>query len=81
MKQETFTTIVLHAEEGKFLTQAADVPIEARVIGTTIALGKNDSPENWKEISAYKAKMYEREKNAAAESYINDTNQDFEYEL
>lgn len=60
MKQETFTTIIIEAEEGKYLTQASsDTPIAQRVCATKIALGRNDSPENWVEITAEQAKEIE----------------------
>lgn len=55
MVQSEFKTIILTAEEGKYLTQSFDVDIEKRVIGTTIALGKNDSVDNWKEITKEEA--------------------------
>lgn len=55
MVQSEFKTIILKAEEGKYLTQKSDVDIEKRVIGTTIALGKNDSADNWKEITKEEA--------------------------
>lgn len=55
MVQSEFKTIILKAEEGKYLTQKSDVDIEKRVIGTTIALGKNDSVDNWKEITKEEA--------------------------
>lgn len=46
-----FNTIVITADEGKYLTQNSELDINNRVIATTIALGKNDSVDNWKEIS------------------------------
>lgn len=46
-----FNTTVITAEEGKYLTQSFDLDIENRVIATTVALGKNDSVDNWKEIT------------------------------
>lgn len=60
MKQETITTIIIEAEEGKYLTQAsAEVPVAERICATKIALGRNDSPENWGEITAEQAKEIE----------------------
>jgi len=55
MVQSEFKTIIIAAEEGKFLTQSADVEIASRVIASTIALGKNDSVDNWKEITKEEA--------------------------
>lgn len=59
MKQQTFTTTILEAEEGMYLTQASeDIDIKERIVGTTVAVGRNDSPDNWKEISAEQAEEY-----------------------
>lgn len=65
MKQTSFTTTILRAEKGKYLTQVADVDISDRVIGDTVALGKNDVPANWREISATEKARYERLKDEA----------------
>lgn len=46
-----FNTTVITADEGKYLTQNFELDINNRVIATTIALGKNDSVDNWKEIT------------------------------
>lgn len=71
MKQTEFTTIILTAARGKYLTQASqDIDITKRVIGTKIALGSNDSPDNWCEISKADAEEFERLKN---EAIANDT--------
>lgn len=56
MEVQNFTTKVIKASEGKFLTQVDDtVSIESRITSDTIALGKNDSAENYKEISEEEA--------------------------
>ena len=55
MVQSEFNTIILKADEGKYLTQLSDVNIENRVVASTIAIGKNDSPNNWKEITKEEA--------------------------
>lgn len=60
MTKSEFTTVVLKPEEDKYLTQAEDVDIRQRIIATTIALGKNDKPENWIEIDADKADEYRK---------------------
>lgn len=63
MKQEQFTTTILTAARGKFLTQAtSDIDISERIIATKIALGKNDSPDNWCEISAEDAEYFENQR-------------------
>lgn len=45
-----FTTTILKASEGFVITNSKDVDIKDRVFASEIALGKNDSQENWKEI-------------------------------
>lgn len=65
MTSENFTTTILRPEEGMFLTNAGDVDIRNRVIATTIALGRNDSAENYVEIDADKADAYRAEQKAA----------------
>ena len=45
MKQETIELRKLTADSGKVLTNG-------EAYGTEIYLGKNDSPENWREITA-----------------------------
>lgn len=61
MKTTEFTTTILKPDEGKYLTQkAADVEIKDRIIATTIALGKNDSIDNYIEIDAETAEEYKR---------------------
>ena len=71
MKSEQFTTTILEAEEGHFLTQAKDVDIKDRIIASKIALGKYDSAENWKEISSEEAETYRGLIEAAQEKDIN----------
>lgn len=51
MKSNTFTTIILTPENGFVLTQSNDVELEQRIIASQIALGANDSVDNWKEIT------------------------------
>lgn len=53
MQTEQYT--VLTADEGKFLTQVAEVAIDRRIIATKVALGRNDSAANWREITADEA--------------------------
>lgn len=58
MQSEQFTTIVIKADEGKFLTQVADIDIRERIVASVVAIGKNDSASNWQEINATQAKHY-----------------------
>lgn len=51
MTQEQYTTMVLKADEGMALTQAADVSVCERIVTDTVYLAANDSPDNWKEIT------------------------------
>lgn len=66
MKQKQFTTTVIEADEDKFLTQASkDIDINDRVIGTKIAIGANDSPDNWCEISKADAEEFFAQRSAS----------------
>lgn len=58
-----FNTTVITAEEGKYLTQSFDLDIENRVIATTVALGENDSVDNWKEITKEEGNTIVKEQN------------------
>ena len=52
MKSNSFTTIIIEAEENHYLTQSDDsIDLKDRIVATVIALGKYDSPSNYKEIS------------------------------
>lgn len=52
MKTNAFTTIIIEAEENGYLTQISDdIDLKDRLVAKKIALGKHDSPDNWKEIS------------------------------
>lgn len=67
MEATTFTTTVLTAGEGKSLTQSGEIDIMQRIIASRVALGRNDSPENWTEISQEQADEYRRQQDAARE--------------
>lgn len=69
MKQTEFTTIILTAGRGKYLTQASqDVDIKDRIIGQKVAIGANDSPDNWCEISESDKEEFERQRAEAMEA-------------
>lgn len=68
MIQTEFTTIILKAEEGKYLTQVEDVDVTRRLIASEIALGKHDSAENYREITAAEAEVIRRQMRAAREA-------------
>lgn len=72
MKIENYTTTVINAEEGNYLTQVADVDIMKRLIVRTVALGRYDSAENWKEIPEEEAQSLLEEQSLAREQFLKD---------
>ena len=46
---------LLTPDEGMMLTLAADVPVESRIVTDRVYLAVNDSPDNWREITADEA--------------------------
>lgn len=68
MNTANYTTTILTPDEGKFLTQVQDVDIEQRIVADRIALGTNDSPENWREITKAEADEYHAAIKAAQEA-------------
>ena len=67
MTSENFTTTVLTAEEGKYLTQSGEVEITERVVATKVALGRGSSADDWCEISSAEAAEITAAKQAARE--------------
>lgn len=65
MDISNYTTIVLSSQEGMFLTQVDAMEIEDRIVATRVALGSNDSPDNWKEITAEEAESINKLKEDA----------------
>lgn len=51
MIRKEFLTTIIEASENCYLTQSNDVELQDRIVASTIALGKNDSVDNWKEIT------------------------------
>lgn len=82
MASNNNTPIVVVPDEGKFLTQAADVEILDRIIASTIVLGKNDTRSNWIEIDqaqadeymALKEKEIEERRKAEEEAHLTKVN-------
>ncbi len=70
MTQTDYTTRVLHADEGHFLTQAGEVPIPDRAVTETVYLAATDSPDNWREITADEAAAILEAQREAAEAAI-----------
>lgn len=69
MKQESFTTLIIKPSEGMFLTQAGEVDILDRVFATKVAIGKEDSPDNWREITAEEADILKAEQKEAEKQF------------
>ena len=61
MIQSTYTTRVLTASEGCFLTQVNCENIENAVLSEKVYLAVNDAPENWKEVNAEEANAIREE--------------------
>ena len=55
MVTSSYTTIVLTAAEGCYLTQANCDDIRAAIITERVYLANTDSPDNWREITAEEA--------------------------
>lgn len=66
MQQSQFTTTILKAEENHYLTQVdKNIPILDRLFCREVALGLNDSPANWKEITEEEYNELYEEQNKA----------------
>ena len=66
MTTSQFTTIILKPSEGFVLTQADEkTPLAKMVFASQIALGSNDSLENWKEITVEEAERLKEEQKEA----------------
>lgn len=68
MKQTAYSVQVIEAEEGKSLTQAAEVSLQERVFSKKLYLAVNDTPDNWKEITDEEAAALKAQAAAAAEA-------------
>ena len=60
-----FTTTILRPDEGHYLTEANEVDIKVRSFSTVIALGANDSADNYKEIDEAEYQTLKAEQEAA----------------
>lgn len=67
MTTEEFKTIIIKPEEGHYLTQVKDVDIKERIVSTTIAIGRHDSVDNYKEITKEEGDKIIEEQRIAAE--------------
>ena len=68
MKQTEYSVQIIEAEEGKTLTQAAEVTLQERVFSKKLYLAVNDSPDKWKEITDEEAATLKAEAEAEAEA-------------
>ncbi len=66
MKQTEYSVQIIEAEEGKTLTQAAEVALQNRVLSKKLYLAVTDSPDNWKEITDEEAATLKAEAEAEA---------------
>lgn len=64
MKQTEYSVQIIEAEEGKTLTQVAEVALQERVFSKKLYLAVNDSPNNWKEITDEEAATLKAEAEA-----------------
>lgn len=71
MNTSEFKSIVLTASEGMMITQVEDVDILKRAISDRIVLGKNSSPNDWKEISKEEGIRLLEEQDAARRELMN----------
>jgi hypothetical protein len=55
MHTTSYTTRVLTAESGHYLTQSADVPAGERAVTTKVYLAANADAADWREITAEEA--------------------------
>lgn len=73
MTSENYTSIVLTADEGYYLTQTADVELTDRVVASKVALSKFSTVDDWKEITKEEADQIIAEQNALREAEVNPT--------
>lgn len=73
MTTSQFTTTVLRPDEGHYLTEANEVDIKERSFSTVIALGVNDSADNYMEINEAEYQALKAEQEAALKAE-HDTN-------
>ena len=55
MQTNEFTTIVIKADNNKYLTQSDNkIILKDRIVCRQVAIGKNDNVDNWVEITEQK---------------------------
>ena len=70
---EEYITTIIKPEEGKFLTQrGTKIDIRDRIIAEIIALGANDSADNYKEITSTMAEKYRQQQQEAIKAEMEE---------
>lgn len=67
MKTSEYTATLLKADEGKWLTQSADVELMDRSFYSQLALAKSAKPSDYKEVDDEYKKSIEEQQNAVKE--------------
>lgn len=71
MTSENYSSIIIKAKEGFYITEVDDtIDIQNRTIATAVALGTNDSADNYKEITANEADELKRQQDEARKEQI-----------
>ena len=71
MTTENYSSVILKANEGFYITEVDDsIVIQNRTIATAVALGTNDSADNYKEITADEANELKRQQDEARKEQI-----------
>ena len=71
MTSENYSSVIIKAKEGFYITEVDDtIDITKRTIATAIALGTNDSADNYKEITADEANELKRLQDEARKEQI-----------
>ena len=71
MTTENYSSVIIKAKEGFYITEVDDtIDITKRTIATAIALGTNDSADNYKEITADDADELKRLQDEARKEQI-----------
>lgn len=75
MKTNEYKTTIITAADGKYITNADDnVDIKDKLIATSIALGKFDSVDNYKEITKEEADELKKQQEEAQKKDIETQN-------
>ena len=70
MTTENYSSVIIKAKEGFYITEVDSIDIQNRTIATAVALGTNDSADNYKEITAEEADEFKRLQDEATKEQI-----------